>query len=200
MKLHIPLSLTIALACGLLLAGCASALPMPANSGSPAPVASAASSAPPAASSGKHVDVCKALPLATLEKVTGKTYTTIKDAGYVKPKATVDKLAEGLAASACNYNGPTDSLQNFAVKVFYDKTAATLSYLAETDSTIYGEDLTANVSGIGDKALTDGSDDLAVRYGNNVVYIQDLSEPPGSDLVPLSQMEQLAAIVHSAMK
>jgi outer membrane protein TolC len=192
MKLHIPVAVSITLAAGLLLAGCASPVPTAAASGSPAPAASAATSAPPAPASGKHVDLCKAVPLATLEKVTGKSYATTQD--------VADQKAQGLEASSCGYNGTQDSQQNFAIKVFYGTPSATLTYLAGVDSSQFGEDLTTNVSGIGDKALTDGSDDLAVQYGNDVVYVEDVSEPPGADLVPLSQMEQLAAMVHSAMK
>jgi outer membrane protein TolC len=192
MKLHIPVAVSVTLAAGLLLAGCASAVPTAATSGSPAPADSAAPSAPPAAASGKHVDVCKALPIATLEKLTGKSYATTQD--------IADQKAQGLEASSCGYNGTQDSQQNFAIKVFYGTPSATFTYLAGVDSSQLGENLTTNVPGTGDKALTDGSDDLAVEYGNDVVYIEDVSEPPGAALVPLSQMQQLAAMVHSAMK
>jgi hypothetical protein len=192
MKLNIPIAVGITFAAGLALAGCASPVSTAAPSGSPAAGGSPAPSAPPAAATGKHVDVCKVVPLATVANLTGKPYVSTQD--------VVDQKAEGLEASSCGYNGTEDSLQNFAIKVFYGTPSATLSYLAGVDSSSFGEDLTTNVSGIGDKALTDGSDDLAVQYGNDVVYIEDVSEPPSSALVPLSQMEQLAAMVHSAMK
>jgi hypothetical protein len=192
MKLHIPVAASVTLAAGVLLAGCASPVSSAATSGSSVPAVSAAPSAPPTAASGKHVDVCKALPLATVEKVTGKSYATTQD--------VADQKAQGLEASSCGYNGTEDSLQAFTVKVFYGTPSATFSYLAGVDSSQLGENLTTTVSGIGDKALTDGSDDLVVQYGNDVVYIEDVSEPPGAELVPLSQMQQLAATVHSAMK
>jgi hypothetical protein len=124
--------------------------------------------------------------------MTGKAYTT------TKPQAA--QVANGLDASACGYNGSDSGFPiALAIQIFYGSPSASLAYLAQQDSSL-GSPLTTAVSGIGDKALTDGSDDLAVQFGSDVIYVEDISEPPSTPLVTLSAMKQLAQLTHQAQQ
>jgi hypothetical protein len=192
MKKSLSLAAGALISLGLVLSGCAASTGGP--TAGPTPAAggtSVAPTSPPAAKAGKHIDVCAALPVAKVATLTGKP--------YVAATGVVDQKAAGLEGGACAYTGTQDSLTGFAIKVFYATPTAAWAFITSEDSSL-GSPMTTKVSGIGDRAMTNGSDDLAVQYGSDVVFVEDTSEPPSTAFVPLSQLEQLASLVHSAMQ
>ena len=160
-----------------------------ASSGASAATASGGVStppAPPAAGSGKQVNVCTVLPLSTVVAATGRSYST----------ATASTSTTPVSADHCTYGGPDSALLSLDVSVFYGD-PDTVYQDIQAGSNAAGETMT-NVSGFGDKAFTD-EDDLAVVYGSDVIAVQDSVSPPGAKALSLAVMEQLVSTIHSAM-
>ena len=177
---------------GFCLSGCAPATTAAVAGNTPAPAgASAAPSTSPVARAGKHIDICAMLPVAKIAALTGKP--------YVKTNGVVDQKVSGLLASGCAYVGTDESLTGLAIDAFYASPTAAWAYITSDDNSL-GTPLTTTVSGVGDRAMTNGSWDFVVQYGSDVVRIQDTSEPPSTPLLTLGQSEQLAALVHAAMQ
>jgi hypothetical protein len=189
-KLALP-ALTIAVAAGLALSACAGPAAVPRSVAtkpvaSPSPAPSGRSDTAPA----KQIDVCAAVPLARVVSIVGKPYVATKDDPV--------QLVSGVSVGGCVYEGDTDSLLGAAIKVYYGNPAAVWSLITAEDASL-DNPMTLPVSGLGDKAMTDGIDDIAAQYGNNIIEVEDLSEPPDGSYVTPAEMKQLVLLVHAAM-
>jgi hypothetical protein len=189
-KLTLP-ALTIALAAGLALSACAApaAVSHPVST-TPTTAPTPASSSVPVAPSGKRIDVCAAVPLATVVSIVGKPYSMTKD----DPVQQVN----GVLVGGCVYTGDTDSLLGADIKVYYGAPATVWTAIQGEDSSL-DTPMKLVVTGLGDKAMSDGIDDIAAQYGNDIIEVEDVSEPPDGSYVTPGEMKQLVQLVHAAM-
>ncbi len=164
--------LSTALLLSVSVAGCKSSAQSSGSAANPTnPVATkpAPTTSAPGGGSGNQIDVCTALPLATVVSATGRAYK----------KTEAGITAYPTQGSICSYTGAgDDSLFDLRITVFYGDTDA-IYKMKQSDSIT----TVTTLSGFGDKAFVD-KDDLVAVFGGNLIELTDLATP--LDVAPMT--------------
>ena len=119
--------------------------------------ASTSSAASTAASGGtKSIDICTAVPPATVVKLTGKPYTVASSAGA---------LSVG-ADARCAYDDVDNTDSGVTLSVFFENAETTWQAVHTGNVT--------DVSGVGDKAFWDNGNTLYAVSGSTLIQVNGL--------------------------
>jgi hypothetical protein len=186
-----PLTAAVALVAAAVLAACSSSATgspaqPPANTrpttGHSAPTGSspAGTRTTTATSAGSKLDVCAALPAATVAQLTGAKVT--KGESQELPQAA------SMSISTCNYTGGLNQLDitvtrsSLAAQLFQDDYSANKQVLSKT----------AMVSGIGDKAFTANFPSMWLE----VLWGDEQLEISGASTVPIDAAKRVLTALH----
>lgn len=182
--------LSTALLLSVSVAGCKSSAQSSGSAANPTnPVATkpAPTTSAPGGGSGNQIDVCTALPLATVVSATGRAYK----------KTQTKTISSPTDGSICTYSGASDDdLLDLSITVLYGDTDA-MYKLEQSNSTAAGETMTP-LSGFGDRAFID-EDDLAVVFGDTLIEVTDLVTPPGVKPMTTEVKKSLVQSVRGAL-
>ena len=186
----LPAFATLALV-GLALAGCSAGTSTAGSSaGSGGASASSAPSAPSAPSGGTAtgaVDVCSAVPVATIVSLTGRS-------GYLKTNGG-SSTQSGADVDVCQYFDTDDASTGYQLtlavfrngdpaKIFADRAALMASL--------------APVSGYGDRAQA-GDGELEVVYGSRVITATDALHPGDESSLSTAQLAKIVEAMHAKL-
>jgi len=142
----------------------------------------------PAADVG-DLDVCAALPLETLNSITGRTYARIDG-------TTSDSQEYPLAA--CVYQAESDDLDKLLVFTVYVYPSGGEAAVAAYKDFIGTPDGYTPVSGVGDSAEATESD-LIARFGDQVVVGIDVVSTEDSAALSSDQFAEIVQTVHDGL-
>ena len=183
----LPAFATLALV-GLALAGCSAGTSTAGSSaGSGGASASSAPSAPSGGTATGAVDVCSAVPVATIVSLTGRS-------GYLKTNGG-SSTQSGADVDVCQYFDTDDASTGYQLtlavfrngdpaKIFADRAALMASL--------------APVSGYGDRAQA-GDGELEVVYGSRVITVTDALHAGDESSLSTAQLAKIVEALHAKL-
>lgn len=183
----LPAFATLALV-GLALAGCSAGTSTAGSSaGSGGASASSAPSAPSGGTATGAVDVCSAVPVATIVSLTGRS-------GYLKTNGG-SSTQSGADVDVCQYFDTDDASTGYQLtlavfrngdpaKIFADRAALMASL--------------APVSGYGDRAQA-GDGELEVVYGSRVITVTDALHAGDESSLSTAQLAKIVEAMHAKL-